>query len=143
NLVILRDGDDVEIGEIRLRSVHTPGHTPGSQSFLVTDGVVSGDTLFVGSCGRVDLPGSNPGDIYESLQKLVRLPGDTVLFPGHNTAPFDWLTRASSAWLTSSVFTKYRGSTSRIPSLWFNRMGACARRSRPTSTFPISGCTLS
>ncbi len=84
NLVSLRDGDEIEMGEFRLRSVHTPGHTPGSQSFLVTDGVVSGDTLFVGSCGRVDLPESDPEKMYESLQKLGRLPGETVLWPGHN-----------------------------------------------------------
>lgn len=84
NMVAVRDGDEVELGRIRLRSIHTPGHTPGSQSFLVTDGVVSGDTLFVGSCGRVDLPGSNPEHMYESLQKLAKLPEDTVLYPGHN-----------------------------------------------------------
>lgn len=87
NLRVLRDGDEVEVGGVTLRSIHTPGHTPGSQSFLVTDGVVSGDTLFVGSCGRVDLPGSNPEHMYESLQKLGRLPDDTVLFPGHNYGP--------------------------------------------------------
>ena len=66
---------------------HTPGHTPGSQCFLVGNALVSGDTLFIGSCGRVDLPGSNPSDMYRSLtQVLAALPDDTLLYPGHNYA---------------------------------------------------------
>jgi glyoxylase-like metal-dependent hydrolase (beta-lactamase superfamily II) len=84
NLQVVKDGDEIGLGHLTLRSIHTPGHTPGSQSFLVTDGVVSGDTLFVGSCGRVDLPESDPAKMYDSLQKLGRLPDDTVLYPGHN-----------------------------------------------------------
>lgn len=80
------DGETtVEAGRIPVRLLHTPGHTPGSQCFLVGGHLVSGDTLFIGSCGRVDLPGSNPSDLYYSLnQKLKRLPDDTVLLPGHN-----------------------------------------------------------
>ena len=83
------DGETtLEVGRIPVRLLHTPGHTPGSQCFLVGGHLVSGDTLFIGSCGRVDLPGSNPSDLYYSLsQKLKRLPDDTVLLPGHNYAP--------------------------------------------------------
>lgn len=83
------DGETtVEVGRIPVRLLHTPGHTPGSQCFLVGGHLVSGDTLFIGSCGRVDLPGSNPADLYYSLnQKLKRLPDETVLLPGHNYAP--------------------------------------------------------
>jgi hydroxyacylglutathione hydrolase len=83
------DGETtVEVGDIPIRILHTPGHTPGSLCFLVDGRLVSGDTLFIGSCGRVDLPGSNPADLYESLtQKLKKLPDDTVLYPGHNYAP--------------------------------------------------------
>lgn len=82
-------GDVVEIGGMRIRLLHTPGHTPGSQCFLVEeagqpDQLVSGDTLFLGSCGRVDLPGSDPEQMYESLSgTLKRLPDETLLFPGH------------------------------------------------------------
>ncbi len=82
-------GDVVELGGIRVRLLHTPGHTPGSQCFLVEEpdrpgALVSGDTLFLGSCGRVDLPGANPEDMYRSLNEtLYRLPDDTLLFPGH------------------------------------------------------------
>ncbi|MFN2378257.1 MAG: MBL fold metallo-hydrolase [Candidatus Binatia bacterium] len=83
------DGETtLEVGRIPVRLLHTPGHTPGSQCFLVGGHLVSGDTLFIGSCGRVDLPGSNPTDLYYSLnQKLKRLPDETILLPGHNYAP--------------------------------------------------------
>jgi hydroxyacylglutathione hydrolase len=83
------DGETtVEVGRIPVRFLHTPGHTPGSQCFLVGGHLVSGDTLFIGSCGRVDLPGSDPTELYYSLsQKLTKLPDDTVLLPGHNYAP--------------------------------------------------------
>jgi glyoxylase-like metal-dependent hydrolase (beta-lactamase superfamily II) len=67
--------------------IHTPGHTPGSLCFLVDGNLVSGDTLFIGACGRVDLPGASPEDLYYSLtQKLKKLPDETVLYPGHNYA---------------------------------------------------------
>jgi hydroxyacylglutathione hydrolase len=89
DLEIHTGGDIVELGPIRTRLLHTPGHTPGSQCFLVEETgqpgqLVSGDTLFLGSCGRVDLPGSNPEDMYESLNgTLKQLPDETLLFPGH------------------------------------------------------------
>jgi len=78
-------GDDVTIGQLTVKLLHTPGHTPGSQCFLVGNAVVSGDTLFIGSCGRTDLPGSDPKEMYYSLtQRLGALPDDTILLPGHN-----------------------------------------------------------
>jgi glyoxylase-like metal-dependent hydrolase (beta-lactamase superfamily II) len=87
DLVAVEGGDDVQVGELKVKFVHTPGHTPGSQCFLVGNALVSGDTLFIGSCGRVDLPGSNPEDMYRSLtQVLAALPDDTLLYPGHNYA---------------------------------------------------------
>jgi hydroxyacylglutathione hydrolase len=86
-------GDVVEVGPIRTTLLHTPGHTPGSQCFLVEEKnhaghLVSGDTLFLGSCGRVDLPGSDPEAMYHSLNGTLRqLPDETLLFPGHLYAP--------------------------------------------------------
>jgi glyoxylase-like metal-dependent hydrolase (beta-lactamase superfamily II) len=75
----------IEVGGIVIECIHTPGHTPGSQCFRVLDRVVSGDTLFIGSCGRTDLPGSDPGELYESLtQKLMKLEENTLVYPGHN-----------------------------------------------------------
>ncbi len=94
-----RAGDVMELGSLRVRLLHTPGHTPGSQCFLVEEAgragrLVSGDTLFLGSCGRVDLPGGDPEALYRSLNDtLKRLPDETLLFPGHlyATEPFDTL----------------------------------------------------
>ena len=63
--------------------IHTPGHTPGSQCFHVDGRLVSGDTLFLDGCGRTDLPGSNPEDMYDSLQKLASMPTATIVYPGH------------------------------------------------------------
>jgi len=76
-------GDKLTIGEIDITFVHTPGHTPGSQCFLVEQRLVAGDTLFLEGCGRTDLPGSDPGEMYFSLQKLAQLPHDTLVCPGH------------------------------------------------------------
>jgi len=83
SLVARNPGDVVVVGDVEITLVHTPGHTPGSQCFLVDGRLVSGDTLFLDGCGRTDLPGSNPGDMYDSLRKLSSLPDDTVIFPGH------------------------------------------------------------
>jgi glyoxylase-like metal-dependent hydrolase (beta-lactamase superfamily II) len=85
DLIKAESGDTINVGGLEVRLLHTPGHTPGSQCFLLDNRIVSGDTLFIGACGRVDLPGSNPEQMYYSLtQKLMALPEDTVLFPGHN-----------------------------------------------------------
>ncbi len=77
-------GDRLRIGEIEVEFLHTPGHTPGSQCFMVSNALVSGDTLFIQGCGRVDLPGSDPDAMFQSLRKLADLPDDTILLPGHD-----------------------------------------------------------
>jgi len=85
--LVLHDGDDVvQVGDIPVRLLHTPGHTPGSQCFLVgKKHLVSGDTLFVQGCGRVDLPGGDPDEMFRTLtQRLSTLPDDLILMPGHN-----------------------------------------------------------
>jgi hydroxyacylglutathione hydrolase len=85
DLVQVDNHDTLKVGQFTLTFMHTPGHTPGSQCFLVGDRLVSGDTLFIGSCGRTDLPGSDPSEMYYSLtQRLAALPDDTILLPGHN-----------------------------------------------------------
>lgn len=84
SLVAHDGGDVVNVGGVAVELVHTPGHTPGSQCFLVEGRLVAGDTLFLEGCGRTDLPGGDPEAMYESLtQRLARVPDDTVLFPGH------------------------------------------------------------
>ena len=80
-------GDKIEIGDVEIQLIHTPGHTPGSQCFLVHDSLVAGDTLFVSGCGRVDLPGSDPEAMRESLHMLGQLPDEVVLYPGHDYGP--------------------------------------------------------
>ena len=78
-------GDSLAIGETKITFLHTPGHTPGSQCFLVNDSIVAGDTLFIDSCGRTDLPGGDPKVMYETLTgRLMKLKDETVLFPGHH-----------------------------------------------------------
>jgi glyoxylase-like metal-dependent hydrolase (beta-lactamase superfamily II) len=84
DLVPHGSGDTVMAGGIPIELIHTPGHTPGSQCFLVDNRLVAGDTLFLEGCGRTDLPGGDPGALYESLtQKLAKVPDDATLFPGH------------------------------------------------------------
>jgi glyoxylase-like metal-dependent hydrolase (beta-lactamase superfamily II) len=73
----------VSVGAMDITLLHTPGHTPGSQCFLVQNCLVSGDTLFLDGCGRTDLPGSNPEQMYDSLTALNSLADDIVLLPGH------------------------------------------------------------
>jgi glyoxylase-like metal-dependent hydrolase (beta-lactamase superfamily II) len=78
-------GDTLDVGGVRIQLLHTPGHTPGSQCFLVDGKLVSGDTLFVQGCGRVDLPGGDPEEMHRTLtQRLAALPDDTLLYPGHD-----------------------------------------------------------
>ena len=85
DLVKVDNHSTLTIGRLTLTFMHTPGHTPGSQCFLIDDRLVSGDTLFIGSCVRTDLPGSDPQEMYYSLtQRLGALPDSTILFPGHN-----------------------------------------------------------
>ena len=85
DLVKVDNHDTLDVGRLKLTFLHTPGHTPGSQCFLVDGRLISGDTLFINSCGRTDLPGSDPKEMYYSLtQRLAALPDDTVLLPGHN-----------------------------------------------------------
>jgi hydroxyacylglutathione hydrolase len=77
------DGDRVRVGGIDIELLHTPGHTPGSQCFLVDGRLISGDTLFLDGCGRTDLPGSDPEAMYRSLRRLAALPPDVAVLPGH------------------------------------------------------------
>ncbi|MBI2093618.1 MAG: MBL fold metallo-hydrolase [Candidatus Omnitrophica bacterium] len=80
-------GENLTVGKVPIHLLHTPGHTPGSQCLLVEGRVLSGDTLFIGSCGRCDLPGGNPKALYESLSKRLKALDDaTIVCPGHHYA---------------------------------------------------------
>ena len=94
HLVEHDSGDVLSIGAVDITLLHTPGHTPGSQCFLVDDRLVAGDTLFLEGCGRTDLPGSDPAQMVSSLRRLAEVPGHTMLYPGHQysaaaSAPMD------------------------------------------------------
>lgn len=81
-------GDIVAVGSVPIHLIHTPGHTPGSQCFLVDGRLVSGDTLFLDGCGRTDLPGGDEEEIHRSInERLAHVPDDSVLYPGHLYGP--------------------------------------------------------
>jgi glyoxylase-like metal-dependent hydrolase (beta-lactamase superfamily II) len=83
--VLLQDMDVIQIGEVRLKVIHTPGHTPGGICLYSEGHVFTGDTLFVGAVGRTDLPGGSMKQLVTSIhEKIYTLPGDTVVWPGHD-----------------------------------------------------------
>ena len=83
----LGPGDTIAVGGGSFLALHTPGHTPGSHCLLAGNALVSGDTLFINKCGRCDLHGGNPEDMYRSLtQVLALVPDQTKLWPGHDYA---------------------------------------------------------
>jgi glyoxylase-like metal-dependent hydrolase (beta-lactamase superfamily II) len=82
------DGDVVTVGLVELGLRHTPGHTAGSQCVEVDGRLLTGDTLFLDGCGRTDLPGSDPSEMYRSLQiRLADLDDDLLVYPGHFYSP--------------------------------------------------------
>ena len=88
DLATHESGDVVKVGDIEVVLVHTPGHTPGSQCFLVDGKLIAGDTLFLEGCGRTDFPGGDAEQIYRSItERLAKVPDDTMLYPGHLYSP--------------------------------------------------------
>ena len=83
----VEDGQKLKLGGLELTFLHTPGHTAGSQCVLADKALFTGDTLFIGGCGRVDLPDSSASDLYATLKKLELLPDDLIIYPGHNYSP--------------------------------------------------------
>ena len=80
-------GETIQVGDVPLTLIHTPGHTPGSQCLLVDGRLLTGDTLFIRACGRWDLPGGDPAQLYDSLNvRLKALDEATVVYPGHDYA---------------------------------------------------------
>lgn len=101
-------GDKISVGAIDIELLHTPGHTPGSQCFLVDGRLVAGDTLFLEGCGRTDFPGGNVDDMFRSLQALAKLPGDPTVFPGHwysaePSAPLEEVRRSNYVYRASNL----------------------------------------
>ena len=110
-------GDTVEVGDIEIELLHTPGHTPGSQCFLLDGRLVAGDTLFLDGCGRTDFPGGDVDEMYRSLKQLAALSGDPTVFPGH------WYSIEPSAALSEVKRSNYVYKVSNLEQ-WHALMGA-------------------
>jgi glyoxylase-like metal-dependent hydrolase (beta-lactamase superfamily II) len=89
NLYACAPGGTLRIGQqLEITMMHTPGHTPGACCYRLRDSVVAGDTMFVNGCGRCDFVGGDPEVMFATLRSLVdKLPGETILYPGHNYGP--------------------------------------------------------
>ena len=101
-------GDTVNVGDIGIELLHTPGHTPGSQCFLLDGRLVAGDTLFLDGCGRTDFPGGDVDEMFRSLQQLAALKGDPTVFPGHwysteSSAPLEEVKRSNYVYRASNL----------------------------------------
>jgi hydroxyacylglutathione hydrolase len=85
----VNDGDILRVGNVSIKVIHTPGHTPDGICLLVdNEKLLTGDTLFVGECGRTDMPGGNSRSLYDSLfNKLLKLDDDVEVYPGHDYGP--------------------------------------------------------
>lgn len=80
----LKDGEIIKLGDSSIKVIHTPGHTPGSVTYQINNVLFTGDTLFKGSVGRTDFPGSSETDLYTSIKdKLLKYPDETIIYPGH------------------------------------------------------------
>ena len=80
----LKNNDEIKVGKIKIKIIHTPGHTPGAVCLLAENKLLTGDTLFVNAIGRTDLAGGDSLKLFESLQKLKKLNDDVEVYPGHD-----------------------------------------------------------
>ena len=88
NLKKIAPGETLKIGSLEIKTLHTPGHSPGCQCFLIDEHLIAGDAIFIDGCGRCDLPGSDPKAQYRSLYEVImKLPGQTIIYPGHDYGP--------------------------------------------------------
>jgi hydroxyacylglutathione hydrolase len=85
--VLLKDDNTLQLGGITFDVIHTPGHTPGGICLHAQGNLFTGDTLFVGDSGRTDLPGGNRPTLGKSIRRLMQLPDDTIIWPGHDYGP--------------------------------------------------------
>ena len=83
-IVGVSGGETIEVGELRIATLPTPGHTVAGTSYIVDGNVFTGDTLFIGGCGRTDFPGGDAPTLWQSLQRLASLPEETRVYPGHD-----------------------------------------------------------
>lgn len=102
--ILLEDNQEIEVGEMSLKVIHTPGHTPGGICILTDDGLISGDTLFDGSVGRADFPGGNMQVLISSIQnRLMDLPDETVVYPGHESRTTIGREKSSNPFINGNI----------------------------------------
>jgi len=88
NIKKTKDKEEIALGNSVITCIHTPGHAPGCQCFLIGKHLFTGDTLFVNACGRCDLPGGNAKAMYHTLYKVIgKLPDEVIIYPGHAYGP--------------------------------------------------------
>ena len=99
NLQDLAKSDILQVGNLIIKIIHTPGHAAGAVCLHAETKLITGDTVFVGRCGRVDLPGSDPQKLHESIQKLKQFPDNTEIWPGHDygATPFSTIAREKTS----------------------------------------------
>ena len=85
--ILITDEETLQLGEITFDVIHTPGHTPGGICLYAQGNLFTGDTLFVGDSGRTDLRGGDRPTLGKSIRRLMKLPDDTIIWPGHNYGP--------------------------------------------------------
>ena len=97
---LLRDSEEIFIGNLKIEVIHTPGHSPGGVCFYLKKNAVlfSGDTLFQGTIGNLSFPTASPKEMWKSLKKLAMLPADTVVYPGHGEPT----TIGAEAWIVEA-----------------------------------------
>lgn len=93
------EGDEIHVGEMSFKVMHTPGHTPGCVTLEAGEVLFTGDTLFRGSCGRTDFPGGSPDLMAQSLKRLANLEGDRQVLPGHESLSTLEEERKSNYWM--------------------------------------------
>jgi hydroxyacylglutathione hydrolase len=95
NIIEVENHEKLKIGSLEFECILAPGHTPGCQMFKYKDVLITGDAVFIDGCGRCDLPGGNPKTMYDSLYHvLMKLPDETIIYPGHNYGPTPYATLA-------------------------------------------------
>ncbi|MCY1713162.1 MBL fold metallo-hydrolase [Caproiciproducens galactitolivorans] len=102
--VVLNDGDTIKLGSLKIRVLHTPGHTIGSCCFVVEDAIFTGDTLMQCSCGRTDFPTGSYTQMLQSLKRLENLKGDYHIYPGHESETTLEFERKNNPFMGNSAY---------------------------------------
>ena len=114
---VVEDGDELQLGEVKLKFMLTPGHTPDGLCIIVdNEAIITGDTLFIGDCGRCDLPGSNLAQMFNSLQNKIKpLPDHLIVYPGHDYGPKPFDTLGNQKKINKTLRARSLEEFSRIP----------------------------